>query len=98
MIIPKMDIQRYIYIFNSYICTFDCPKLEIPKLSIIEHIYILLNLIYVYQNRQNWKIEKRKVLSVLAHENYICKLKHKKGELKNEESKNYQSSTSRFLL
>ena len=46
------------------------------------HIYII-TLIYVYQNVQNWKIEKRKDLSVLAHENYICnserkKLKHKK--------------------
>ena len=44
----------------------------IPKMDIIVHIYILLILIYVYQNVQNWKIEKRKDLSVLAHENYIC--------------------------
>ena len=51
-------------------------------MDIIVHIYII-TLIYVYQNVQNWKIEKRKDLSVLAHENYICnserkKLKHKK--------------------
>ena len=30
----------------------------IPKLTIIVHIYILLNLIYVYQNGQNWKFQK----------------------------------------
>ena len=84
--IPKMDIQHYIYIIltliyvplivqnwkfqnspfkttyiyiiNSYICIFDWGKLEIPKLTIIVHIYILLNLIYVYQNGQNWKRDK----------------------------------------
>ena len=48
----------------------------IPKLTIIVHIYILLILIYVYQNGQNWKRKKEKIrfdcLSVLAHENYIC--------------------------
>lgn len=30
-------------------------------MDIIVHIYILLNLIYVYQNVQNWKIEKDKI-------------------------------------
>ena len=43
-------------------------------MDIIVHIYIILTLIYVYQNVQNWKmkIKNPKVLSVLAHENYIC--------------------------
>ena len=53
--------------------------MEIPKLTIQDHIYIP----YSYICMLDWsKLEKRKDLSVLAHENYICnserKNKHKK--------------------
>ena len=44
----------------------------IPKSTIQAYIYILLILIYVPLISRNWKREKRKDLSVLAHENYIC--------------------------
>lgn len=54
-------------------------------MDIQHYIYILFILIYVPLIVQNWKIKKRKDLSVLAHENYICnseKKINKKGELK----------------
>ena len=50
-------------------------------MDIQDHIYILLTLIYVCLIVQNWKMKSKKrfdCLSVLAHENYICKLKQKK--------------------
>ena len=67
--IPKFPIQDHIYIFNSYICTFDWGKLEIPKVYIQHYIYITYSYIYILDCSL---LEKRKDLSVLAHENYIC--------------------------
>ena len=56
----------------------DWSKLEIPKMDIQHYIYILFTLIYVCLFGPHWNIVNRKDLSVLAHENYICKLKQKK--------------------
>ena len=52
--------------------------MEIPKLSVLHYIYNYL-LLYMYTKTD--KIGKKirfDCLSVLAHENYICKLKQKK--------------------
>ena len=43
---------------NRYVLS-DWTKMEIPKLSIQDHIYIILTLIYVPLIGQNWKSKKR---------------------------------------
>ena len=72
--IPKSTIQHHIYILLTLIYVCLIGRNWKFQNSPFKYTYIYLTLIYVPLIGENWKMKSKnpKVLSVLAHENYIC--------------------------